>query len=61
MKAIVITAYGDPEVLKIQERPLPEISSDEVLIKVKAAGVNRPDVFQRKGKYPAPELSLIHI
>ena len=55
MKAIVITAYGAPEVLKIQERPLPEISADEVLIKVKAAGVNRPDVFQRQGKYPAPE------
>ena len=55
MKAIVITAYGKPEVLKIQERPLPELSADEVLIKVKAAGVNRPDVFQRKGKYPAPE------
>lgn len=55
MKAIVITGYGAPEVLKIQELSLPEISPDEVLIKVKAAGVNRPDVFQRKGKYPAPE------
>ncbi|GGC13620.1 NAD(P)H-quinone oxidoreductase [Dyadobacter sediminis] len=54
MKAVVITKPGAPEVLKIQERPIPEIDADEVLIKVYAAGVNRPDVFQRKGSYPAP-------
>ncbi|MGN0022380.1 MAG: alcohol dehydrogenase catalytic domain-containing protein, partial [Sphingobacterium hotanense] len=55
MKAIVITEFGGPEVLKIEERPDPIPQAHEVLIRVKAAGINRPDVFQRKGNYPAPE------
>ncbi|MFC4163161.1 NAD(P)H-quinone oxidoreductase [Epilithonimonas zeae] len=55
MKAIVITKPGAPDVLELQEYPTPEISGDEVLIEVKAAGINRPDVFQREGNYPAPE------
>ncbi len=55
MKAITITNPGGPEVLQLSERPTPEIKRDEVLIEVKAAGVNRPDVFQRMGGYPAPE------
>ncbi len=55
MKAIVITQHGAPEVLKLQERPAPQISGDQVLIEVKAAGINRPDIFQREGHYPAPE------
>lgn len=55
MKAIVITKYGDPEVLKLQESPTPEISGDEILIEVKAAGLNRADIFQREGNYPAPK------
>jgi len=54
MKAVVITKPGSADVLKIQERPVPEINADEVLIRVYATGVNRPDVFQRKGNYPAP-------
>ncbi|MDB5112022.1 MAG: zinc-binding dehydrogenase, partial [Mucilaginibacter sp.] len=54
MKAIVITHPGGPEVLQLAERPQPEYSADEVLIKVSAAGVNRPDVSQRKGNYPPP-------
>lgn len=54
MKAIVITEPGAPEVLKIQEREKPSPKPNEVLIRVKAAGVNRPDVFQRKGNYPPP-------
>lgn len=54
MKAIVISEYGDPSVLKYEEREIPEMGSNEVLIKVCAAGVNRPDVIQRIGKYPAP-------
>jgi len=54
MKAIVITHPGAPEVLKIEERPMPTCSADEVLVKVAAAGVNRPDVSQRKGHYPPP-------
>jgi putative PIG3 family NAD(P)H quinone oxidoreductase len=54
MKAIVITKYGAPEVLQLKEYPTPEISGDQVLIEVKAAGLNRSDVFQREGNYPAP-------
>ncbi|MEO8885418.1 MAG: NAD(P)H-quinone oxidoreductase [Mucilaginibacter sp.] len=54
MKAIVITQPGVPDVLQIAERPQPAFAADEVLIKVAAAGVNRPDVFQRKGNYPPP-------
>jgi len=54
MKAIVITHPGGPEVLQIQERPVPVPGDQEVLIEVHAAGVNRPDVAQRKGHYPAP-------
>lgn len=55
MRAMVITESGTPEVLRLRHRPLPVPKSDEVLIKVKAAGVNRPDVLQRKGQYPAPK------
>ncbi len=54
MKAIVITSFGGPEVLKTEERTKPLINENEVLIRVKAAGLNRPDVFQRKGSYPPP-------
>ncbi|MGN6532190.1 MAG: NAD(P)H-quinone oxidoreductase [Ginsengibacter sp.] len=54
MKAIIITSYGAPDVLKIEERNKPIIDENEVLIKVKAAGINRPDVAQRKGNYPPP-------
>jgi len=55
MKAIVITKPGGPDVLELQDYPTPEISGDEVLIEVKTAGLNRSDVFQREGNYPAPE------
>ena len=54
MKAIVISQPGPPEVLQAQERPKPRCGAEEVLIRVRAAGINRPDVFQREGKYPAP-------
>ena len=54
MTAIGIRSPGPPEVLKPIERPIPEIGADEVLIRVAAAGVNRPDVMQRKGLYPPP-------
>lgn len=54
MEAIVITENGSPSVLKLITRETPEVGDQEVLIEVKAAGVNRPDVFQRKGNYPAP-------
>lgn len=54
MKAVEISQPGGPEVLRLVDRPMPEPKAGEVLIKVSAAGINRPDVFQRKGNYPAP-------
>lgn len=54
MKAVEITAFGGPEVLVLGERPMPEPQAGEVLVKVAAAGVNRPDVFQRQGGYAPP-------
>jgi putative PIG3 family NAD(P)H quinone oxidoreductase len=54
MLAIEIREPGGPEVLTPVERPIPEIGAEEVLIKVTAAGVNRPDVAQRLGRYPPP-------
>jgi len=54
MHAVEITAYGAPDVLVPTQRPIPQPQAGEVLIKVHAAGVNRPDVVQRKGHYPAP-------
>jgi putative PIG3 family NAD(P)H quinone oxidoreductase len=52
MKAVEITRFGAPDVLQIVERPDPVPEPGEILIDVAAAGVNRPDVFQRLGKYP---------
>jgi NADPH2:quinone reductase len=54
MKAIEITQPGGPEVLRPCERPMPVAGAGEVLIRVHAAGVNRPDVLQRAGAYPPP-------
>ena len=54
MKAIEIASYGAPEVLRPVERPAPIAGAGEVLIRVAASGVNRPDVLQRKGRYPVP-------
>ena len=54
MRAIEITAYGAPDVLKPTERPTPVAGAGELLIRVAASGVNRPDVLQRKGHYPVP-------
>lgn len=54
MNAVVIVQPGPPNVLQVQDRPIPEPGEVEVLIKVYAAGVNRPDVAQRKGVYPPP-------
>lgn len=55
MKIIEITAPGGPEVLKVQDANIPALQADEVLIEVKAAGINRPDVLQRMGLYPMPK------
>lgn len=54
MKAVEISKPGGPEVLVLVDRPMPQPQAGEVLIKVSAAGINRPDVFQRKGNYPPP-------
>jgi putative PIG3 family NAD(P)H quinone oxidoreductase len=54
MQAVEITQPGPPEVLKIAARPVPTLAAGEVLIRVAAAGVNRPDVLQRQGHYPPP-------
>ena len=51
MKAVVISQPGPPGVLEIQERETPVPMQGEVLLRVKAAGVNRPDIFQRKGPF----------
>jgi NADPH2:quinone reductase len=53
-KAIEIREPGPPQVLRAVQRPVPSLAADEVLIKVAAAGVNRPDVMQRKGAYAPP-------
>lgn len=54
MRAIEIVRPGAPEVLQLCDRPTPQVKEGELLIKVHAAGVNRPDVFQRMGNYPVP-------
>ncbi|MBV8911724.1 MAG: NAD(P)H-quinone oxidoreductase [Acetobacteraceae bacterium] len=54
MTAVAISRPGGPEVLIPETRPVPQPGPDEILIKVQAAGVNRPDVAQRSGSYPPP-------
>src|SRR5713101_7521057 len=54
MRAVEISQPGGPEVLKLSERPVPQPKAHEILVKVAAAGVNRPDVLQRSGNYPVP-------
>ncbi|MCU0926278.1 MAG: NAD(P)H-quinone oxidoreductase [Hydrogenophaga sp.] len=54
MQAVEISAFGAPEVLRLTERPAPVAGAGEVLIRVRASGVNRPDVLQRSGAYPPP-------
>ena len=55
MRAIEISAFGPPEVLKLVDRPIPQPASGQVLVRVAAAGVARADLLQRQGKYPPPE------
>ena len=54
MKAISIAKPGDPSVMRLTDYPVPRPEASEVLIRVVAAGINRPDVLQRQGKYPVP-------
>src|SRR5438874_2924817 len=55
MTVIAIRAPGGPEMLVPEQRPVPQPGAGEVLVKVAAAGVNRPDVMQRQGLYPPPK------
>ncbi|SFD90146.1 putative NAD(P)H quinone oxidoreductase, PIG3 family [Methylobacterium sp. 13MFTsu3.1M2] len=54
MRAVIADGQGGPEVLRIVERPRPEPGQGQVLVRVEAAGINRPDVMQREGRYPPP-------
>ena len=54
MNFIQIEKHGDPDVLKLSSQSVPDPDLDEVLIRVEAAGVNRPDIMQRKGLYAPP-------
>ena len=54
MKTVEISAFGAPDVLRLAERPAPISGAGELLIRVSASGINRPDVLQRSGNYPVP-------
>src|SRR6266850_5342018 len=54
MKAVVIEGAGGPEVLSVRELPTPEPGVEQVRVRVRAAGLNRADLLQRRGHYPAP-------
>ncbi|HEX2554793.1 MAG TPA: NAD(P)H-quinone oxidoreductase [Microvirga sp.] len=54
MRAVIAAGKGGPEVLDVVERPVPQPAEGEILVRVAAAGVNRPDVVQRQGHYPPP-------
>ena len=54
MKTIEISAFGAPDVLRLADHPAPVASAGELLIRVSASGINRPDVLQRTGNYPVP-------
>jgi NADPH2:quinone reductase len=54
MKTVEISAFGAPDVLRMAVRPAPSAGAGEVLIRVSASGINRPDVLQRTGNYPVP-------
>jgi putative PIG3 family NAD(P)H quinone oxidoreductase len=61
MRAVVITRPGGPEVLEIHELPTPSFGPEEVLVQVRAAALNRADLLQRRGQYPAPPGSPAHV
>jgi len=55
MRAAVITRFGGPDVLEVQERPVPTPSASEILVRVHTSALNRADIHQREGNYPAPK------
>ena len=61
MKAITFDKFGGPEVLYVSDNiETPVVNDEEVLIKVHAAGINRPDILQRMGQYPPPRGCLLY-
>lgn len=54
MRAVVITRPGDPDVLAVEDRPVPTPGTGEVLVRVHATALNRADLLQRRGGYPPP-------
>ncbi|HEU4829534.1 MAG TPA: NAD(P)H-quinone oxidoreductase [Gemmatimonadales bacterium] len=54
MRAVVVSRPGGPEVLEVAERPRPAVAQEGILVRVRAAGLNRADLLQRRGRYPAP-------
>jgi len=54
MKAVVITAQGGPEVLEVRDVPTPDVGGEQIRVRVRACGVNRADLLQAGGRYPAP-------
>ena len=54
MKAIILRDFGGPEMMELSEIPIPSPTDDQILIRVNATSVNRPDVIQRQGNYPPP-------
>ena len=54
MKAVILTGAGGPEVISIGEVPKPEVQPGQIRVRVRAAGINRADLLQRRGQYPAP-------
>ena len=61
MKAVVITKFGGPEVLSFEEAPTPQPGPGQVLLRVHATALNRADLLQRQGKYPAPRGTVQNI
>src|SRR4051794_39037759 len=54
MKAAVYRGKGDPEIISIEDRPMPEFGPEQALVRVQASALNRADIMQRQGNYPAP-------
>ena len=54
MRAVVLTEFGEPDVLRITEVPVPTPAADEILVRVHATSLNRADLLQRRGFYPNP-------
>ena len=52
MKRVYFEQYGGPEVIKLEDAPIPEVSEGQVLLKMEAAGISKPDFLMRTGAYP---------